>query len=788
MKFSTKSKNLQLISNLKLKESIIPKFRYFSVQEWQKKKIRILDEVNQFLDNKISIRSSYFLEDNLNSSMAGEFEGFQNVKNDRKKIEILTNKLIIQYKKKNPKKKYLLNSEILYQNFLNNSTLSGVVTNYCLKDGSDYYVINYDDSSNKTDTVTSGGEKSSRVIYIYKKNTKGLRSANFLKIIKAIKEIESKISSTPIDVEFAIDKEGKVNIFQIRPLSTIKNWKKFHKKKFYQYLNSYEQKFIKITKQNKIFGNKPIFGLMPDWNPAEIIGYHPSKLSYSLYRNIITDNSWAKARKLMGYHYVNSNLMYDFAGKPYIDTRLSFNSFIPNEIDKSLRLKIVNFWSNKLINKPYLHDKIEFDIIDGSFDASLKKKINKEYNFLNFNEKKKYFRILKDFTNDLIVNHVKEFESLDRKLKILENERIKLINFYLFKKKINKKSLYNFIIKLKKLGTIPFSIYARHAFISKKIFNSFIEEGVISQKTYNKLLNSVGTITNKFIALEKKIKFNKNYKKKFINYFYHLRPGTYDIEINRYNNSISNYKIDQINEIFLRQDGKKLISRSENHKIKNFLKIYNLKFSNTELINYFLNSIKMRENSKFIFTRSLSDLIEILKNIGVKNKISVENLAKLDLHKILNLSKTTRVKLLNQIKRNEIVNLINNKIKLPYLITNKSDFYVASILLSKPNFITKKIVESIIVTINSNRNEISNKIVLIENADPGYDWIFSKKIKGLITKFGGVNSHMSIRCEELNIPAAIGVGEDNYNNIINYSKIILNCRNQKIIQINKTNI
>ena len=85
MKFSTKSKNLQLISNLKLKESIIPKFRYFSVQEWQKKKIRILDEVNQFLDNKISIRSSYFLEDNLNSSMAGEFEGFQNVKNDRKK-------------------------------------------------------------------------------------------------------------------------------------------------------------------------------------------------------------------------------------------------------------------------------------------------------------------------------------------------------------------------------------------------------------------------------------------------------------------------------------------------------------------------------------------------------------------------------------------------------------------------------------------------------------------------------------------------------------------------------
>ena len=88
------------------------------------------------------------------------------------------------------------------------------------------------------------------------------------------------------------------------------------------------------------------------------------------------------------------------------------------------------------------------------------------------------------------------------------------------------------------------------------------------------------------------------------------------------------------------------------------------------------------------------------------------------------------------------------------------------------------------IIISSKKNKISNKVVLIENADPGYDWIFSKKIKGLITKFGGVNSHMSIRCEELNIPAAIGVGEDNYNDITKFSKIILNCKNQKITQVN----
>ena len=52
---------------------------------------------------------------------------------------------------------------------------------------------------------------------------------------------------------------------------------------------------------------------------------------------------------------------------------------------------------------------------------------------------------------------------------------------------------------------------------------------------------------------------------------------------------------------------------------------------------------------------------------------------------------------------------------------------------------------------------LANKIVLIENADPGYDFIFSYKIKGLITEYGGANSHMSIRCLELGIPAIIGI-------------------------------
>ena len=65
---------------------------------------------------------------------------------------------------------------------------------------------------------------------------------------------------------------------------------------------------------------------------------------------------------------------------------------------------------------------------------------------------------------------------------------------------------------------------------------------------------------------------------------------------------------------------------------------------------------------------------------------------------------------------------------------------------------------------NDFKKKIDKKIVLIENADPGFDWIFNKKIIALITKYGGANSHMAIRCNELKIPAAIGCGEKNLMN------------------------
>ena len=60
---------------------------------------------------------------------------------------------------------------------------------------------------------------------------------------------------------------------------------------------------------------------------------------------------------------------------------------------------------------------------------------------------------------------------------------------------------------------------------------------------------------------------------------------------------------------------------------------------------------------------------------------------------------------------------------------------------------------------------------------PGYDYLFSKNIGGLITCYGGSNSHMAIRCAELAIPAAIGCGE----------RLFAKCRKANILEIDAAN-
>jgi len=123
-----------------------------------------------------------------------------------------------------------------------------------------------------------------------------------------------------------------------------------------------------------------------------------------------------------------------------------------------------------------------------------------------------------------------------------------------------------------------------------------------------------------------------------------------------------------------------------------------------------------------------------------------------------------------------------SRIVLPAFIQNETDFKFIYSFEAKPNFITQKCLKGEVVDLEINRtDDLKGKIVLLRKADPGFDWIFTRQIGALVTKYGGAGSHMAIRCAEFGIPAAIGCGDQIYNKVSRWSELKLDCKRRKIL-------
>lgn len=235
MKKLSKGRTLVYLED-KLKKFKVPKTLVVSVNDWIKKKEKILTKINNFFLNinyfdTLAIRSSAFDEDGSESSNAGAYESFLNIKStDEKKIENSIDKIISGYKKK---KINLKKSEIIIQQMIKDTYLSGVIFTHNLNNGAPYYVINYDDISGLTNTVTSGASKySNKTLYIYRNKINKMKSPRFKKIINCVKELESILGNEYLDIEFACDKNLNIFLLQARQIAMRNHGIKIKKKIF----------------------------------------------------------------------------------------------------------------------------------------------------------------------------------------------------------------------------------------------------------------------------------------------------------------------------------------------------------------------------------------------------------------------------------------------------------------------------------------------------------------------------------------------------------------------------
>lgn len=782
--FTSKADVLKFLKP-KLKNLSIENIFDFTVKEWEYNKQDILQKAkNYFKKGKLIIRSSAIDEDSIENSNAGNYESILGIpSNSQVKIRNAINSVIKSY---NNKGNFNKNNQILIQTQTTDVQTSGVIFTKTAELAAPYYVINYDEGSS-TEGVTKGIANNS--VKLFRNTPTSLIPKKWQKLISSIKEIESIFHSDFLDIEFGITKASKIVIFQVRPITSSKNHKpRGLDAKISKLINTNNKKFLHLNNKTHLHGNNTIFSDMSDWNPAEIIGNNPHLLDYSLYDFLIMKKIWHQSRNQIGYQNIDpAPLMVRFGNKPYVDVRASFNSLIPEIIPIHIKKKLMKFYLKKLQKHPFLHDKIEFEILFSCYDFTLNSRF-KELEKYGFTKKEIF--VIKDslitFTNTIINNFPHITENYQKSIKLLSKNRYEIISNLKSKSRTHK----NLIIAAeallndcKRYGTLPFSTMARISFMGSILLKSLPKDQKIPQNLVENFMSSISTPLSEIQHDVGLLSKNKMSKKQFLLKYGHLRPGTYDITASRYDSEEKFFE----NVKFLRKKHTPRISIDENVLIK-ILENHRLKFNKIAFLNFVKESIIQREKLKFEFTKNLSDAIELIAEAGKLLKFSRQDLAYLDIKMIFN-SKEDSISAIKQkwqkkISHEKNHSELSNLMVLPPIIFSKNDFYFMQYFVSKPNFITSKQISGNVIVLDNfeeNAFNLENKIVVIEHADPGYDWIFTRNPLGLITKYGGIASHMSIRCAEVGLPAAIGCGEILYEQILKSSRILLDSKNMQII-------
>lgn len=787
---SSKGKTLERLKRIVKSAQILDQVRC-TVAKWRETPGNLISEIQDSFSNKpIIVRSSSIAEDSFTESKAGHFESILNVdSSSASSISDAVQKVIASFGDTTIEEK----DEIFIQPMVQNIAVSGVLFTKDIKTGADYVLINYDDHSGRSDTVTSGDSILSAAIAF--KDRLDLLPKKLLPLKDVIIEIEHVLDFDALDIEFAIDEAGQTFVLQVRPITSHNQSFNIKKEELLSELSGAEEYITSECKKHvQMVGNKTLFSDMSDWNPAEIIGTAPKVLASSLYRTLITDKVWALSRAQLGYRNVdNVPLMAIIAGKPYINMRASFNSFIPASVPLDLAEELVDIYTLHLEKNPQLYDKIEFDIVPTclDFDFSRYQKLFDQYGLEPAKQDVLKY-CLKTLTENIVKQRVTPNSEVEENMELLESTR----NALLTNPTNSITSICRTIDLLIKscidYGTVTFSNVARHAFIATSFLRSMRSRGIINQSEFDSILESMSTVASNTSECIDRVVSGSMSLSEFIKTYGHLRPGTYDITIPSYGEDPEKYLghhegADNSGDSRLTNDSAKcVLLRSKAESISNLILELQLDITSDELIGFIERSIPLRESVKFEFTKNLSHVLTLLKELSSQSNITVDELSHLPISSITNtvvhgMSVPIMDTLKQHAKLNQKLHALHTSIQMPGLVTSTRDLFAYVEEIAKPNFVSSQsLTADIIEVVGNTDKDLRGHIVLIESADPGYDWLFSHEIAGLVTKYGGVASHMAIRCSEFHLPAVIGCGELLYEQLKSAKRIHLNCAAQKI--------
>lgn len=783
----TKANTLKRLESMVTESTIAPQYT-FTVEEYEADPDATLEAIHDEFDSEVIVRSSTLAEDGWEHSNAGRFESILDVPpGDETAVKNAIEEVIASYND-NP------DNQVLVQPMVPDVAASGVVMTRSVEYGSPYYVINYDAATGSTVTVTDGSGDDIKTIIIRKdaaEHLDGLGDAalRLPELVDAVTELEEVVGHDGLDVEFAVTDNGEVYVLQVRPMTVDPGERTVDDETLYQELEQARDTFLKTQSGSPfVFGDRAIYGVMPDWNPAEIIGRTPRLLADSLYRYLIMDEIWATQRAEFGYRDVRPHpLMVSFAGQPFVDVRADFNSFVPATVSDDLAEKLVEYYLDRLEANPELHDKIEFDIALTClpFDFEYRARPLRDAGFTD-EELAELENGLREITHgafERVENRVDmdAIDELERRFDEVEQADISPLQ-----------SIRTLLEDCRRLGTLPFAHLARAAFVAVSLLRSLERKNIITEDQHTRFLNSLETVAREFEHDGYRVSTGDLDFEAYVDRYGHLRPGTYDITSPRYAADPKSYlrpTVETATPPEDHPDPKNVWDDQTKTAIETELDRIGLPADANRFVSFLRDAIVGREYSKFIFSKNLSLALERLAEFGDNHNLDRDDLSHVAIHDILELTTGQPPAnpsdwLEDRAAEGRMRHTIAQAVELPPLLTDEHEFDAFERPAREPNFVTAETVRAPVVEPDETEDaQLDDRIVLIPQADPGYDWLFGYDIEGLITMYGGTNSHMAIRAAEFGLPAAIGVGESLYEQLAGAENVELDCEAKTVERI-----
>lgn len=795
----TKANTLRRLQSRVERSEILDQYT-FTVERWKTDADVICSEIREAFDRDfVIVRSSALSEDGFDSSNAGRFESVLEVpREDPRSLANAIADVIDSYVDENP------GNQVLVQPMIDEVDQSGVVMTRSLETGSPYYVINYDATTASTESVTDGTGEHLQTAIVRKdfirdgdmdvtapeRSPQYPRDLSLEPLLAAVHELEELIGHDSLDVEFAIDANGDVYVLQARPMTVDPTDGAVHDQTLFETVDQSRREFTESqTAPPFVFGDRTVYGVMPDWNPAEIIGRQPRPLAASLYRSLIMNEVWAQQRAEYGYRDVRPHpLMRSFAGQPYVDVRADFNSFVPASVPADLAERLVEHYLDRLRANPELHDKVEFDIVltclTFDYGEQIQPLLDAGFTAAELEPLRNGLREITREAFDRIEGETEKIDHLEDRYREITDAGLPPLE-----------GAYYLLQDCRRLGTLPFAHLARTAFVATALLRSLERIGVLTEDERSAFQNSLNTVAREFERDGYRVSTGDLAWKEFVEEYGHLRPGTYDITSPAYKQNPEEY-LQPIAEVEsepeTHPDPADVWDAGTKRAIGTELERIGLTADVDEFIDFLVRSIEGREYSKFVFSRNLSEALERIAEFGEDYGLSREDLSYLSIDAIFELNfdvphADIRFWFEERVRIGREKHGMTTSVELPPLLFDGTDFLVFERPTREPNYVTTDTVTANSIELDEGEtepDELDGSVVLISRADPGYDWIFGHDIAGLVTMYGGSNSHMAVRAAEFSLPAVIGVGENQYERLRRADVLELDCetRDTRVIQ------